>query len=76
MLNPGYKPSARVLDNMRSSEEKLTVTMPIVPRGWITCSTCHNPHQKGVIQRDSAAKGADVKNKLRLPSVCYACHLI
>jgi predicted CXXCH cytochrome family protein len=70
------KPSATVLENMHSSEEKLRVTMPIVPRGRITCSTCHNPHQKGVIQRESAAKGADVKNKLRLPSVCYPCHLI
>jgi len=42
--------------------------------GKITCSTCHNPHQEGVFQRGPAAKGADVKGKLRLANLCFACH--
>ena len=69
-------PSAKTLKNMLASEEEYAVILPIVPRGRITCSTCHNPHQEGVIQREAAAKGADRKFKLRLPDICYACHLI
>jgi nitrate/TMAO reductase-like tetraheme cytochrome c subunit len=69
-------PSPKTLSQMHQSEERLMVILPIVPRERITCSTCHNPHQKSVIQRESAAKGADTKGKLRLSSICFACHLI
>lgn len=68
------RPSASTMNAMHQAEEKLMVILPIVPRGRITCSTCHNPHQTGVIQRDAAAKGSDSKGKLRLPSMCFACH--
>ncbi len=68
------KPSAKVLASMHQAEEREMVTLPLVPRGRITCSTCHNPHQAGVIQHDGAAKGADAKGKLRLPALCVACH--
>jgi predicted CXXCH cytochrome family protein len=67
-------PSPQTLRNMREAEERLNVTLPLVPRGRITCSTCHNPHQKGVIQHEGPAKGADTVNRLRLPSICFACH--
>jgi predicted CXXCH cytochrome family protein len=70
------KPSAKTLSNMHQSEERLLVILPIVPRERITCSTCHNPHQTGVIQREAAAKGADTKGRLRLSSMCFACHTI
>jgi predicted CXXCH cytochrome family protein len=70
------RPSAKTLAMMHQSEERLLVILPIVPRERITCSTCHNPHQAGVIQRDSAAKGADTKGRLRLSSICFACHTI
>ena len=68
------KPSAQILPMYRESEERLNIILPLVPRGRITCSTCHNPHQKGVIQREAAAKGADAIKKLRSPSICYGCH--
>jgi predicted CXXCH cytochrome family protein len=68
------KPSEQILNSMRQAEARDTVVLPLVPRGRITCSTCHNPHQKGVIQHEAAAKGADSKGKLRLPSLCVACH--
>ena len=68
------KPSAKTLNNMNKAEERLYVILPIVPRGRVTCSTCHNPHQEGVIQHNAAAKGADTKGKLRLPDLCFACH--
>jgi hypothetical protein len=70
------KPSPQVLKNMQQAEERLVVILPLVPRGRITCSTCHNPHQKGVIVREAAAKGADARYRLRLPSICFACHQI
>ena len=67
-------PSAKVLNNMNRSQESLYVILPLVPRGRITCSTCHNPHQEGVIKREPAAKGADTRAKLRLADSCFACH--
>jgi hypothetical protein len=67
------KPS-KSRQNMQEAEERLLVILPLVPRDRITCSTCHNPHQKGVIQHEAAAKGADARSKLRLPSICSACH--
>ena len=68
------KPSAKTQQIMREAEERLLIILPLVPRGRITCSTCHNPHQKGVIQREAAAKGADAIHRLRSPSICYGCH--
>jgi nitrate/TMAO reductase-like tetraheme cytochrome c subunit len=68
------KPSQEILRSMGEAEERLVVILPLVPRGRVTCSTCHNPHQRGVIHRDAAAKGADAASKLRLPSICVACH--
>jgi nitrate/TMAO reductase-like tetraheme cytochrome c subunit len=68
------KPSTKTLQNIRETEERLLVILPLVPRGRITCSTCHNPHQKGVIQHEAAAKGADAISRLRLPSICFGCH--
>jgi hypothetical protein len=68
------KPSAQAMKAFRESEERLTIILPLVPRGRITCSTCHNPHQKGVMQHEAAAKGADSINRLRSPSICFVCH--
>ncbi len=68
------KPSTEMLGDIEQTEERDMVILPLVPRGRITCSTCHNPHQEGVIQHESAAKGADARHKLRLPSLCIACH--
>jgi predicted CXXCH cytochrome family protein len=68
------RPSAKTRQIMQESEERLLMILPLVPRDRITCSTCHNPHQKGVIQREAAAKGADTVSRLRSPSICYGCH--
>jgi predicted CXXCH cytochrome family protein len=68
------KPSKETLETMQETEERLIVILPLVPRGRITCSTCHNPHQKGVIRHEAPAKGAGAIFKLRLPSICFACH--
>ncbi len=68
------KPSTSTRGIMEESEERLLLVLPMVPRGRITCSTCHNPHQAGVILHEAAAKGADAKSKLRSPSLCFLCH--
>jgi nitrate/TMAO reductase-like tetraheme cytochrome c subunit len=68
------KPSAETLQTMLNTEETNLVILPIVPRGRVTCSTCHNPHQEGVIKRTAPAKGADSRHKLRMQSTCIGCH--
>lgn len=78
LLNAHFQiePSASMLSYMRGKEYELAVTIPLVPRQRITCSTCHNPHQEGVIVYLPSAKGADSKNRLRLPhkTLCLVCH--
>lgn len=82
MVNPIFdkhflaKPSAKILRHMEVMQQKMLITIPLIPRERITCSTCHNPHQKGVITFEPSAKGADSPSRLRLqaPSLCLACH--
>lgn len=67
-------PSKETMRTMVETETRLLVILPLAPRNRITCSTCHNPHQKGVIQHEAAAKGAGDLYGLRLPNICFACH--
>jgi len=70
------KPSLEMLKILEKNEQSMHVLLPLVPRDRVTCSTCHNPHQKGVILREEAAKGADEPSRLRVPSprLCFFCH--
>ncbi len=70
------KPTDTMRKFIENQERKLQVTIPLVPRDRITCSTCHNPHQKGVILYAPSASGADTEHRLRLPAtkICFACH--
>lgn len=70
------KPSAGTIRIMKRAERDMGVILPLVPRGRITCSTCHNPHQKEVMVHAPARTGADSLYRLRLqPSIiCTACH--
>ncbi len=73
------KPSATILANMKDSELKFGIILPLNYDGNITCPTCHNPHERGVIPRNRAsAKGASEKYRLRLSEanlqICVACH--
>ena len=70
------KPSAKVLARIKQTEIELGITLPLNDEGKITCATCHNPHEKGVIPVERAgAIGADMKHRHRLPgNMCTKCH--
>jgi len=69
-------PSEAVKKAIRQAEKEMNIILPLVPRNKITCSTCHNPHQKGVLIHKPARAGEDRPKRLRLPSsrLCLACH--
>ncbi len=70
------KPSAMVLESIKTSEKEKQIVFPLEPKtGKVYCATCHNPHQKGVIKNKAAAKGADSKRRLRDQNICQNCHL-
>lgn len=72
-------PPEKILSNMVLSEKNMNVILPLDDEGGLTCATCHNPHQKGVIPSESpGAKGASEEQRLRVPMegnrICRACH--
>ena len=69
------KPSKTVKRRMEKSQEQQAVHLPLDPgNGKVFCSTCHNVHDKGVIKRIVAAKGAGSKKLLRNQEMCDYCH--
>ena len=75
-VNHMVKPSPKMLTRMQTMEQEFGIILPLDENGRLTCITCHNPHDKGVIQTESpAAKGAGSKYRHRLPgSLCAECH--
>jgi hypothetical protein len=69
-------PSAKALAHMAVMKTTYNIILPLAPDGKMTCITCHNPHEKGVIAADKpSAKGADSKYRERLPgTLCIECH--
>jgi nitrate/TMAO reductase-like tetraheme cytochrome c subunit len=60
---------------MRAIERKNDVTLPLDPtNGKVFCGTCHNVHARGVLKTAAAARGADAKQRLRMPEICGNCH--
>jgi hypothetical protein len=75
------KPSEKVVARMLWSESNLRIVLPLNDEGKITCITCHNPHERGVIPSEKAASaGASDKGRLRKSggggSICVVCHNI
>lgn len=68
------RPSKDTLRNMKQTEREWGVLFPLVPRQRITCSTCHNPHQKEVILHEPARVGADSRSRVRMENICTGCH--
>ena len=77
-VNHLIRPSTAALARMQAMENKFGIILPLDKNGKLTCITCHNPHDKGVIQAESpAAKGAGSKYRQRLPGrLCIECHQI
>ncbi|MHB9100483.1 MAG: cytochrome c3 family protein [Sulfuricella sp.] len=70
------KPTPEIASFMKETEKKYGVELPLDPtNGQVFCATCHNPHERGVLQR-SAGSGADTKSRLRRSSdkMCPSCH--
>ncbi len=42
-------PPDSIVENMKLTKEKYGIILPLNYDGRITCSTCHNPHERGVI---------------------------
>ena len=76
-FNHMVRPSATTLARMQAIENDFGIILPLDENGKLTCITCHNPHQSGVIRSGSpAARGADSKYRHRLPGnrLCIECH--
>jgi hypothetical protein len=73
-------PLAQLLEIARVTK-RTPRSIPLDEDGRITCYSCHNPHEKGLLPGGNPrAVGADLKqatnHRLRIPqgSVCVACH--
>jgi hypothetical protein len=73
-------PFAQLLEIARATR-RAPRSIPLDETGRITCSSCHNPHEKGLLPGGNPrAVGADAKqatnHRLRIPqgSMCVACH--
>lgn len=69
------RPSMETMAYINRPEVQEKFTLPMVPWGRINCSTCHNPHQAGVILTPPAAAGAGAAKRLRDNNICAACHI-
>jgi len=70
------KPPPEIAKRIEELRQQYQIILPLDPDGKITCSTCHNPHEKGVIPDIRAgAKGAGEKFRYRLTdNLCVRCH--
>ncbi len=70
------KPSPKYVAIMQEMEAKFDIILPLDHQGKLTCVTCHNPHDKGVIPENRpSAKGAGAPLGHRLPGkLCTECH--
>lgn len=67
-------PPDEIIRNINRPDIKEKFSLPLVPRERITCTTCHNPHQEGIILYGPSAAGADSVHRLRDGNVCIGCH--
>jgi len=69
-------PSAPILERMNAMQAEFNIVLPLDSSGRVTCATCHNPHQKGLIPDQRAgARGAGAEHRHRLQdNMCIKCH--
>ena len=68
------QPPEQILKSIHIYEIENSYATPLDADGKITCASCHNPHERGVIKRKAASYGADEANRKRMPFICPACH--
>ena len=70
------KPSKEILTRINQLEARQNIILPLSEEGKLTCATCHNPHEKGVIPDVRAgATGAGGEKRHRLENkMCIKCH--
>ncbi len=64
------------VEKLAAYEERHHVKLPLEEDRRVVCTTCHNPHEKGVL-RGRAALGAGELHQWRVPSyaeLCTPCH--
>jgi hypothetical protein len=65
-----------MLANLEEYEERRMVRLPLQDGRQVTCVTCHNPHERGLLKGGSGI-GADEDHRLRLTTFneqCTPCH--
>lgn len=70
------EPPRTIYMSMRLIQKDIRTMMPLDPAtGKITCPTCHNPHERGVLV-GRADWGADSMRRLRTEGldICQYCH--
>jgi len=70
-------PDRKRMLEFRIAEEDNNLILPLDFKNRLTCSTCHNPHQPGVIIDEKAKVGAGSHKRLRADSdhkICRNCH--
>jgi hypothetical protein len=63
-------------DNLSEYEERRKVRLPLEEGDHVTCVTCHNPHERGLLKGPGGI-GADEEKRLRLTTYneqCTPCH--
>ena len=69
------KPTAQILEKMKIAEIIYSIILPLDNEERLTCITCHNPHEKGVIPMErESSKGAGEIYRKRATLICNACH--
>lgn len=68
------RPKSKTFEDMLKGEADHKVILPLDFKGRVTCSTCHNPHQPGVMINEWAKKGEGSEKRLRDPNMCAICH--
>lgn len=69
-------PPKHIMLGMRLSLKEIPMMLPLDPKsGKIFCSTCHNPHERGLL-RGRADYGGDYNQRLRSAGldICQYCH--
>lgn len=69
-------PTDALLERMAALERSLDIVLPLDEDGRLTCITCHNPHEVGVIPAHRpSSRGASERFRHRIPErLCASCH--